>query len=527
MRLLTTILLLFCINSITFSQKIEFIRNEIKQEIFPPNAHFKDLKTFDVRLYPSKAIIENGKVLNLEPDSIQKVVKNITYKPYAQVESEGDFHVIVLLQKMLPNSVGTWQLAFHATVYDKYGNFAFSYNYDQSNLKLPANKPKSVVTTTLINNVVGTGVEEFLQKFNTSITGLQLIVPVSFAQFEKVKKFPDLADFNAINEETLPVLREKGEKEWLKEIKKEDVDYWVQFINENEDTENDDIKRAALHNLVMYYGIKKDLPKATEYLEMYEKVDVATKNGPFGALDYKESELVRNWLGLTLPKSFTLASNAIVYKTDDILDNHRYYTINGVAIADEKSKNVLGEYPGTLKVVKTEPYYAYAQSSGVQNIKPASNINSIIVPLRDTKGTETLLINDFVQIKAKDGSEFVIRKFKRFMNIGSDYYLMKKEINDKKIACFKEVKLDYPYRKIGVLEQPKNGEKVMLGTKNERSFWICKPDDSQGVQSSEVNQKKNVLEYLSDCTEIKREFDEVKAVDFDIDKVLKFYISCK
>jgi hypothetical protein len=523
--------ILFFLGSFTsLSQTIEYLPHNAVCQVAPLNPKIKEFKTFDVRLIKhssftmdsdSKTVALMNKLLmsSLDPEADDKkfsmLLSNVSFSPLKQVESDGDLHVVVLLQKYAKSENGAF-MGFYVTLYDKFMNIQGQYQYNWKNTALKATKQKPPYSTwelEIKSNLEG-ALEDFLKNIYTwSIDGYELSSNVILAQFEKVKKYPELESFNIVVKETSSVLKKEGAKAWLKQITKDDIDYWVEFVDEKEDTEKDDIKRAALHNLTTYYTLKNDEKLARLYLEKYQKVDVEIKDNNE---KFKVSDLSESLINKIFPIPLTTLSS--IYTTDEILEQHSYITVQGKAEPVEGDKILKDIFEGTIKIVRPEPELPISTTNESSRAIGGTD-KGVTIKLYDKKGNISKVRSMNIQkITSNDGSkEFVIRKF-RVLTF-ANYTLLGRTYYSPKISLYQEVfENDKPQTNSNPNRQDLSPESY---------FWVVKNKDIEGVQTSVINLKKRVLEYLEDCTSLRAKYQDVSFREFNILQVVKDYDKCK
>ncbi len=506
--------------SYSFSQTFENVRfYDVLCNIAPENPKLKELKTFDVRLIKSnKFQIENStKILGMmdqlslseiDPDaeakSFSTLLTNVSFKPMKQVESGGDLHVVILLQKYAPTTNGAFAY-FYITLYDKYMNKICAYQSNWEDRPVKATKklnPKSDFKEKLKANVelAVEDILEYIYKISTEGSSKRLST-ISLAQFEKVKKYPDLQDFNTIIDETQKILNKEGANAWLKEITKDDLEYWSSFIDEKDDTENNDIKRVALHNLTVYYTLKNDEKKAREYLKKYQDIDVEMKDGALGE-KYKASTGVARLINTIFSEETEKKLLTQELSTDEILERHQYRTVLGEVISSANSKVLKENFKGIIKIVNPEPDFRDPTGGNNEStINVGGTYRGIQLKLINDKGASTTInCADIVKITSQDNkSEYAVKKF-QLLNFAY-YIILERTFEANKISLFQEL---FPEK------SPKNkstAERKDFSTPD-MFFWMALKGDSEGVQATAISMKKRIFDYLYSCTGLKDKYQE-------------------
>jgi hypothetical protein len=516
----STVFFLCLYNSFSFSQTFENVRfYDVSCNIAPENPKLKELKTFDVRLIKSNkfqvetstkivGMMDQLSLSEIDPDTeakkFSKLLTDVSFKPMKQVESGGDLHVVILLQKYVPTTKGAFAY-FYITLYDKYMNKISAYQSNWEDRPTKATKklnPKSDFKEKLKANVelAVEDIMEYIYKISTEGFTKRLST-ISLAQFEKVKKYPDLQDFNTIIDETQKVLSKEGANAWIKEISKDDLEYWGGFIDEKEDTESNDIKRVALHNLTVYHTLKNDEKKAREYLKKYQDIDVEMKDGALGE-KYKASSGVTRLVNTIFPEQTEKKLLTQELSTDDILERHQYRTVLGEVIPSANSKVLKENFKGVIKIVNPEPDFRDPTGENNENtINIGGTYRGIQLKFINEKGTTTIVSSaDIDKITSQDNkSEYVVKKFQ--ILTFAYYIILERTYRSDKISLFQEL---FPEK------SPKNkstAERKDISTPD-MFFWMALKGDSEGVQATAISMKKRTFDYLSTCKGLKDKYQE-------------------
>ena len=530
-----TIAVFLCfINTYCFSQTFQNVSfYDVKTQTAPQNPILKELKTFDVRLAKSeKFYIDDSSqpISSLDKTSFTEFsseknknefsvfLTSLNFSPLKHVETGGDLHIVVLLQKYKPTPSGSF-VYFHITLYDKYMNTIGDY---QSNWekRLASTQKKIKSGEGFKGNVridTETALEDILQYvYKISTESSTKSLEVSLAQFEKVKKFPDLQDFNTIVEETQKTLKKEGANAWVKEITKEDLEYWGGFVDEKEDTENNDIKRAALHNLSVYHILKNDEKKAFDYLKKYENIDIEIKDGALGE-KYKASGIVSRLYNRVFTKKENQTQSKSEIATNEILERHQYITVKGEVEKGENSKLLKENFKGKIQIVKPEPYFQDQNSTQESTI--GGTYQGVAIRLIDDSGNiREVKSLDIGGIKTESNDlKYVVRKYK--LMTFTYYLILEKTFGGNKISLFQELFPDQSPKNKSTVEK----KDLTPGT----YFWMALKDETEGVQTTVLGMKKRVFEYLSNCPKLKDKYQEQ---DFEPSVVLdlvKDFEKCK
>ncbi len=514
-----TIALFFNLRSTIFAQVFEEYTVDALSQTAPLKPKLKDFKTFDVRLIKYTALNAPIEIKNFPDSDFSTLLSSVSFNPLKQVTDGGDLHVVVLLQAYSDMKLGAYT-GFYITLYDKFMNVQGTFQKNWSYLEPKASKKLTDDSAYKVKFKANleSALEDFLATmYKAGVEGHEKYVRVTLAQFSKAKNWPDLKDFNVIIEETNKTLRKQGTNAWLKEITKDDIKYWGEFVNEKDDTDQNDIKRAALHNLCVYYTLNHDEKMARDYLEKYKKVDVELK---FNGVKFRYSDRIEEVLiNEIFPKKETEPLLTQEIPLDAILEKHQFITVEGTAIPYEGDKFFKEPFKGTIKIVKPEPYFNITNSGAVSTLGG----KDVGVPIKLFNGKELvkqLYASNIQKITSNDDSkEFVVRKF-RLLTF-TYFTLLERTYKGPKVALYEQLFVeDSP-----VSQKSSNPERQNIAP--EVYFWLAKTGDTEGVQTTFINVKKRVFEYFSDCPSIKEKYSEVSYNKLNMKDIVADYDKCK
>ncbi len=496
----TLCLLLLAINSSTIiAQKIDYSGVTLNHLLDATLPQYADYKTYDLQVITTKEEQDKlGTGFNL---SYQLNIGKLQ-----QVENNGDFHIIILLQKysgkLTSNSSLTLNVAATNTVYNKFGqlvnsnsinNEAYIINLDKS-LTDAEMKNQDLVRRVTMEKLI----EKTCKQLVDGLYGGKLTQKIYLASIEKAKKLPELQAF----EEQVKPLKNAIETSGLEGYKTAAtpfVSYWEKMTNYSGEGDAEDVKRAAYHNLSLFHIASKNYDKAREYIDLYKPIDKTIKE-LMGLVKYKNSELLEELItAINVDIATTTPIGTIVTK-EDVLDKYKYLTVNGsVTISTRKEA---GTYMGSIKINKI-PTNSFGN---IMSLDP-ENINATI-QTKDEKGQPKIInttISKIDALKDNDGTMYVSQKFGNSLLGGASYVFMKSTYNSPKVTVYKAI-------------LPESGSE----------YVIKKAGDDKGVKSSLLNAWKNLMEYLNDCSSLT---EQVKNGTIDkkmpIEKIAEVYTDCK
>lgn len=494
---------LVCAGLYAHAQETDYKRIYFSHQLPPTMPQYAGYKTFDVTVLTTKEETE-------APGTGFNVAYKVKAGELAQVESGGDFHVVTLLQrfggKLTTPSTATVNVALTTTVYNKYGavvatgsivNEAYAINFGRELTK--DERGNGDVTRRLIMENV---IEASLQSLKDGLYGSKLEPVVRLALLEDVKKNSPLKQF----EEQVKAIKPAFEKEGLagyKTAAQPYIAFWEQHstFSEGEKEKADEVKRAALHNLALYYIATGDAAKAQTYLDQYKPIDKQIKE-MMGLIKYRNSEELEKFMASINPSSAavqTVAEGKVMSK-EEVVDAHRFMIINGTVKLNGK-KNA-GTYEGVIKINKIP-------TGGFGNIAKLDPENIAVTVVTKDGAGQPLTVNGNVsqieELKDKNGSSFITQKFGTAMlGDGAYYAFMQSSFTSPKVTVYRAVlpagSGDYVVRKAG---------------------------DDKGVKSSLLGARKDLEEYLGDCSTLA---GKMKSGEIDkktpVEKIAEAYSAC-
>ncbi len=493
-------LILFAISTTSIAQKTDYFEASLKEKTPPTLIQYADYKTFDLQVLTTKE----------EQDKPGQGF-NIAYKPIIgkleQVDKGGDFHIVVLLQKysgkLTSPSSATVNVFIKNTFYDKYGVFIFE-EFLQSEV-FALNLERDISEAERNNqDIIRKLIMEKLIKINSlgfkeKLYGGTFDKLIKVASVDKVKKIPELLAFEENAKPLVKALQKEG-FEGFKILADKLVPYWEKTINyTGEDV--DEVKRAAYHNLALYNIATKNYEKAKEYIELYKPIDKVIKE-MMGLVKYKCSDKLEELLNAMSPiiETNNTIVNIIKPTTEEIFENYKYIIVNGSVTVT--SKKEAGTYKGKIKIYKIP-----ASSFGNIVSLDAENI-AAVVETKDAQGQLKIInttVSKLENLIDNDGTKYISQKFGTGI-LGTAYFsFLKSTYSSPKITVFRSVIPvkydDYVVKKIG---------------------------DEIGVKNNLVNARKNLLDYLNDCSNFN---EKVKNGQIDrklsVEKIVEIYSDCK
>jgi hypothetical protein len=362
------------------------------------------------------------------------------------------------------------------------------------------------LTQVVIENAIG----KSLQDFQNAMTGYTATVTTKLADLSDVKKIPELKAFETQVKELKEALSKNGIDAFCTAAEKY-LPFWQQQADNHLEKNGDEVKRAAYQNLALYYVLKGNSTKARETIEAYKPVDKIVKE-LMGLLKYKNSDDLEQLMVKLDPEKKILAISPADKKItlNEAVTRFMYLKIDGTATVDDKK--IGGAYTGTVYIKKPEP--GPKKSSGMVDLgatdfpvsikyKENGADKEILTKLSKVKSLKDNSSNNYTVIKAGDNMLGDMSS----VSIASDtYILMKETFVSPKISLYRIL-----------LPQPEGSENSML---------IRKAGDPKGVRTKLLNFRKNLTDYLADCTATTDMIKQSKNINNDINKILETYTSC-
>lgn len=476
--------------------------------------------TFDYQLPPSMPQYSSYKsydvaVVTTQPESVRKTMSfDLPYQVrignMEQVDSTGDFHVVVLLQRfgatITTPSTATVKIGLSTTVYNKYGtiintaalnNDAFPVNFGRELSK--DERSNQDLTRRLI---MEKAIEASLGEFSGALYGTKLRPAVKVASLDEVKKKPDLQEFDA-QQKALVIALEKGGFDAFKSTATPYVPYWEKMAAYAGEGDANEVKRAAYHNLALYHISSGNMDKAREYIELYKPIDKTIKE-MFGLIKYKNSEECEKLITTLFPAAAGSAEAPTgdkVWTKSETIDDFKFITIDGTVRID--TKRDAGTYNGLIKVSKI-PVNSFGN---IMSLDPENIVATIYTTdaSQQPKTIETT-VSKIEELKDKSGTSYVTQKFgTAVLGDGSYYAFMKSTYSSPKVTVYRTI--------------------LPAGSAD---FVIRKAGDDKGVKSSLFGARKNLEEYLADCAPLAEKMKN-GSVDkkASVEKIAEMYSTCQ
>jgi hypothetical protein len=480
-----------------------------------------DYKTvfFDYQLPPSLPQYGNYKsydvaVVTTQPESVRKTMSfDLPYQVklgnMEQVDSTGDFHIVVLLQRyggtITSASTATVKISLNTTVYDKYGNVikttalnndAFPVNFGRD-----LNKDERANQELTRRLIMEKAIEASLGEFSGALYGTKLRPTIKVASLDDVKKKPDLQEFDA-QQKALVIATEKGGFAAFKSTAQPYLPYWEKMAAYAGDGDANEVKRAAYHNLALYHIASGDMDKAREYIELYKPIDKTIKE-MFGLIKYKNSEECEKLITTLFPAATSADAPAgdKVWGKTQAIDDFKYIIIDGTVKIDTKKD--AGTYNGLIKVNKI-PVNSFGN---IMSLDPENIVATIhTTDANQQPKTIETTVSKIEELKDKNGTSYVTQKFgTAVLGDGSYYAFMKSTYSSPKVTVYRTI--------------------LPAGSAD---FVIRKAGDDKGVKSSLFGARKNLEEYLADCAPLAEKMKN-GTVDkkASVEKIAELYSSCQ
>ncbi len=449
----------------------------------PTLPQFSSYKTFDITVLTTKAEIDKpGTGFSLP---FQVKIPNLT-----QVDSTGDFHIVSLLQryggKLLSTSTASVNIVLSSSVYDKYGNLVKVGSL--SNEQFPINFGRELTKEERENQdllrrlIMEKALEANLKFLDNGLNGAKLRPGVRLASLDDVKKKPELQEFES-QVKTLKAALQVNGLEGFKNAAAPFIGYWEKMSAFAGEGDADEVKRAALHDLALYYIAAGNTDKAREYIELYKPID-KQKKALMGLLKYKNSEelekLIETLYPATAGDAPAAAATGKLVSRAEVIDAFKYITVNGtVKITGKKNE---GTYTGTIKVNKIP-------ESSFGNIVSLDPENIVVtVYTKDEAGQPKSFqttVSKIDEMKDDNGTAYIGQKIGvPFLGDGVHYAFMKSSFTSAKVTVYRTI-------------LPEGSSE----------YVVKKAGDDKGLKSGLLNNRKKLEEYFNDCPSLTEKFN--------------------
>ncbi|GAB3913461.1 hypothetical protein GCM10028803_57640 [Larkinella knui] len=504
-------------DEVSFTQSIPALYPSLQQNI-----------SFDVRA----SVTERVKDSFLSADELNKMrtvfqsPMRVKFGKFSQVDSTGDFHVVVLIQRFkwvkpaassmpmqmsAPKPTGlAANVALHTRVYDKFGTLLYDESENYPELSIPAESDwgsgydrKDPKTRTLI--ATQEAISASLLTFVNQIYGFTPKLTSKLAYLDGVKKKSELKQFEDQVEQLRTLLRKEGSAQFLT-ASEAYLPFWEKMASYKGEGEVNEVKRAALQNLSLVSILKGDFEKADAYITAYKPIDKPVKS-LFGLIKTRNSDDLELLLYMiqAKPEKEIKPSSDKVLTISDVLKLNAYMSIDGTIVLEGKNA---GTYQGMFQVKRPEPQLINQESNG--NMLDLGTLGAedllISIPTTDKSGkAQTLIVRGSVvkSLKGADGTDYQVRKFGTvgFAN-GAIWYLLRANYQSPKVTVFQSV------------------------LPNASEYVVMKPGDEKGVKSSYINARRNILDYFKDCSSLEEKYKKGNT-PFDIKQVALDYTNCQ
>jgi len=518
---LSLALLLFalCAKQTVFAQQTEYHTFTFPYTI-PPTFKVEGAapKTFDLKvllagedpLFASEA----SKTLRKE---LAESNYKISFSGMQQVDSTtiGDLHIITLVQTLQQKAgfsgsggIMTSNISLYTSVSNGEGVQLFSKQFSNENFSTSYGP---ALTHSQVNEaVVENAIAKNLEGFQNAMTGYSATVTTKLADLSDVKKLPELKAFEPQVKELKEALSRNGIDAFCTAAEKY-LSFWQQQADNHLEKNGDEVKRAAYQNLGLYYILKGNAEKAHATIDAYKIVDKTEKEF-MGLLKYKNSEDLEKLMAQLDPEKKVLAISPADKKItlNEAVFRFMYLKIDGTVTIEDKKNG--GTYTGTVYIRKPDP--GVDKNHGMMSLD-AQDFD-MVIKYKDNGANNEIRtkLSKIKSLKDNNSSNYTVIKAGANMlgdmssvSIGSDsYILMKETFVSPKVSLYRIL-----------LPQPDGSESSML---------IRKAGDPKGVRTKLINFRKNLTDYLADCTATTDMIKQSKNINTDINRILETYSSC-
>ena len=460
-----------------------------------------------------------------ESDAVKSLKKELGENNYTvdfpglqQVDSTviGDLHIITILQTLqqkAPLSRGggimITNVELYTTISNGEGIMVFTKAFKNDTLSTPygAGLIRPQVNKLVVENAIG----QSLKHYQHLLNGYTGWVTARLADLDGVKKMPDLKAFEDQVKELKPILAKEGVDAFCKAAEKY-VPFWQQQADNHLEKNGEEVKRAAYQDLSLYFMLKGDVGKAHEAIEAYKPIDKTVKE--MMIIKYKNSEDMEKLLATLYPEKQVLIVSPDDRKIPlkEAVVRFMYLKMEGTVTIDDRKNS--GTYTGMLYIKKPVP----GEDEKKSNMMLQLDATDFDVTIRyNDNGADKEIVTKLSKVKSlkdKNNANYTVIKGSDNMlgdmgtlSIASDtWILMKETYSSAKISMYRIM-----------LPQPAGSENSML---------IRKVGDPKGVRTKLVNFKKNLTDYLADCTATTDLIKQSNNINGDITRILETYSGC-
>lgn len=489
------------------AQEVRYVSVETQLEALPAQIlDERSFKTFDVKIISKDVLIE----LNAnDKKSLVNTDYTISLRNMQQVDginSNGDLHVIVALEmfNLLTNvkpdggamksfvSLTTYFFSSdgnHELYKEVFKNESFETNYN-------AGATKEDISKQALESAIQQCVNNFFQprKLNTTVT---------IADLKGSKNIPELKILSTHEWELQRALDDKKISKVL-QLGEEYLPIWQNLGNTYAGQNVEDVKRAVYQNMAVYYILKGDTNNAKKIIAVYKPIDKEKSAAMTFAKMRFSDELEK--LMLNLYSSKVLLASADKVSSTDVAEMMVYHKTDATVTIDDKKEG--GTYNGVV-YIKYPMQYGKIETIGTTDC-------DVVIKIKDSNKVINTKLSKIVSMQDATGKQYSVNKVGAnfvgdrnklsFGMVNTQYILMKETFASERISLFRTVVPKMPTA--------------------ETSFLIKKAGDAKGVRTTYLNMKKNLIDYLSNCSAAVDMINTSTNLGNDIEQIVKTYSTC-
>lgn len=384
-----------------------------------------------------------------------------------------------------------WDLHFRTAIYDPNGTKLWQKGYIRKDVKYKDPDGKSI---DFHDVAMWIGINDFYKEVN----GYEKEQTWTLAYLEKVKD-PPLKEF-ADQVRAIKTAIKKNPLSLISEMEKY-TSKWTALLNYDIGEKSAEVKKAAMHNLILLNILKDDFNEAKILLEKYKLIDGSGKS--FLSFADNKAEEFQNYLDLMESKAVT--KNYLRDHPVDIMglvsSTYLLKLKGSIKFTPPKSKESvekIGEF--LMPYLPTYPFEE-SKSAGVISLDKTS-FNPRVTILLDNE--------DPLEIGLKNVSEIVV---------DNENYIVKTTWNNKTYGL---CKIDKAYNNVQVLD-------TAVPEFDKDFLWVKKKDTDEAYASIGFTPGKSLLKYLADCEKlaIMEVSGEVSPTVTPLKSILDIYDKCK
>jgi hypothetical protein len=487
------LLIAFFVCAVTSAQEVSYYDHTLKFQQKPAYPQYAGYTTFDMAAITT--MDESEVNMNLP---YQVKLGNLK-----QVAASSDFHVITVLRRLSGKFTSdislTANIFIESYIFDRYGNKISGIYTDKEdrviNFDKALSKDERNNKDFVRQKVVEKMTESLLSEFTDALYGAKMDLTYELAGLSEVKKKPELADFS----KTVKDIKYTASFDELVQALTPNVAYWEKMSEYAAEGDINEVKRAAYQNLSIYYIMKGETEKAMEYIEKYKAIDKVHKM-MMGLLKVKHSENCEKLIAKMYPSAnMEIDETAPVMSLQQLKDDFKYVTVDGTVTVD--AKKIGGTYQGQIQISKLTS----SGGGGIASLDASSP--DVIIKAKDASGAEKVIrteLSNITLLKDDKGVEYAVKKFGSVVGGGAYYSLLKPSYHTDKITVYRTL--------------------IPAGSDD---YVIKKSSDEKGVKSSLLNARKQLIEYLSDCTSLTEKLkDGTIGKKEKVEKIAEMYSNC-